>query len=96
MTYKYAAYLASGEILECPVFKTVFTAARFRVRNYATAAIICNQETKKPVAAIAQLFGKTFIWKGDMLHQNIINLLYEIYHQADEYGKFCWDMAGLG
>ena len=93
MTYKYAAYLASGEILECSEFKTIFTSARLRVREYAIAAIICNQETKKPVAAIAQLFGKTFIWKDNMLHQNIIELLYDIFHMTDEYGKFCWDMA---
>lgn len=94
MTYKYAAYLSTGEIIECSNFKTIFQSARFRVRDDSAAVIFCNKETKQPIAAMAHIFGTTFIWKTDMLHHNICGLLYEMFNN-DEYSKYCWDMAGL-
>lgn len=96
MNNKYIAYLSTGEILECSVFKTIFMSARFRVRidDKPTAAFICNNETKKPIAIICHMFNKTFIWRADQFHQNIIKMVYELY-MMDEYGRYCWDMMGL-
>ena len=93
MTYKYAAYLSTGEIIECSNFKTIFRSARFRVRDESAAVIFYNKETKQPIAVMAHIFGATFIWKTEMLHHNIRGLLYEMFN--NEYGKWCWDMAGL-
>jgi hypothetical protein len=71
---KYIAYIASGEILECDNFKTIFQAARFRVRDDGQVAIICTKSTTKPVAYMLDMFGLFSAFRPEQLHPNMRKL----------------------
>lgn len=71
---KYIAYIASGEVLECDNFKTIFHAARFRVRDNGQAAIICTKSDAKPIAYMLDMFGLFSAFKSEQVHPNICKL----------------------
>jgi len=71
---KYIAYIASGEILECDNFKTIFKAARFHVRDNGQAAIICTKSTGKPVIYMLDMFGLFAAFRPAQLHPNVRRL----------------------
>lgn len=71
---KYIAYIASGEIMECDNFKTIFENTRFRVRDDGQAAIICSNSTGKPVLYMLDMFGLFSAFRPAQLHPNVHGL----------------------
>lgn len=78
---KYTAYLASEEILECDNFKTIFKAARYRVRDNGYAAIIKRNSDNKTVAVQVYMFNKFFTFKE--INSNQRGLIKAVFDQND-------------
>ena len=92
--YNYTAYLASGEIIECDDFKTLFRAARFNIRISSDCkAVIINRKDGSTVAALRYMGGPIAIYRAGEIEDHKIEL--KLAYSWDDYGRFCWDMAGL-
>jgi len=88
MNYKYVSYMASGEIMECNNFKTIYKSTRFYVRDDAQAAIICDNETKKPIAYMLYSFKLFKVFRYAEIHPNMKNFIETIFNK-DAYGAYC-------
>ena len=73
---KYIAYIASGEIMECDNFKTIFE-----------TAIICSNSTGKPVLYMLDMFGLFSAFRPAQLHPNVRGLC-EAAFKINGYGCY--------
>lgn len=93
-SYNYTAYLASGEILECDNFKTIYRSARLNIRmsDDCKAAII-KRKNGSVVTALRMMGKHVETYVGADIAAHLIEL--KLAYSWDNYGRFCWDMAGL-
>lgn len=84
---KYIAYIATGEIMECDNFRTIFESARYRVRDDAQVAIICYKDTGKPIAYMLDMFGLYSTFKPAQLHPSMRKLCEAAFINND-YGYY--------
>jgi len=92
--YKYTAYMASGEIMECDDFRTIYDAAKRRARDDAMAGTICRNTDNKVIAYMLHIFGLYKMMRPDEIHPNLFGLVKQTY-MLNEDGAYCWRLMGL-
>ena len=88
------AYLSNGVIIAGPKFEIIYRNALRTLREERGGAVIFTRNDDSIICAIWRGFGKTFIWRKNQIKM-FYTLLKETYMQ-DDWGKYCWDCAGLG
>lgn len=91
--YNYSAYCATSEIIGADDFKTIFHAARLRVRYDAMAAIIVRNSDNKVIAYMLHAFGLYKVFTPDNIHPNMLTFIKA--HFVMEDNEWMLKEAGL-
>ena len=92
-TRNYTAYCASSEIIEADDFRTIFNAARLRVRDDAMVAIIKRNTDHQVIAFLVDCFGLYKVLRPAETHPNMLGFLKAHFVQQDN--GWMWQAAGL-
>lgn len=89
----FIGYSADGTIWEAPSFSAVYRAAISELRYSGVGAVIICRADGSKVCAIGRGFHKNFIWRGDEVPR--YRAFLQVFFQRNDYGRYCWNEAGM-